>query len=131
MDRIDIHVQVPVVSYEALRQKKRGETSAKIRERVEVSRGVQQQRFRDRAIHANAQMEPADLREHCAIDEAGHVLLKRVVDQLGMSARAYDRILKVARTIADLEGSADVAASHLSEAIQYRLLDRDVSSRAA
>jgi magnesium chelatase family protein len=124
MDRIDIHVEVPCVPYRKLKGARRGETSATIRERVQRARDVQRARFIDDGIHANAQMRPALLRRYCKLDEAGHELLELVVDRLGMSARAYDRILKVSRTIADLAGSESVDAAHISEAVGYRALDR-------
>ena len=126
LDRIDIHVEVPAVPYRKLKEHERGEPSKLVRRRVQQARDRQSCRFEAGAIHANSQMQPTDLREHCRVDEAGHDLLERVVDRLGMSARAYDRILKVARTIADLEGSDEIGSSHLSEAVQYRTLDRDL-----
>jgi magnesium chelatase family protein len=126
MDRIDIHVEVPAVPYRKLKEHERGEPSQVVRRRVQQARDRQSRRFDAGPIHANSQMHPTDLREHCQVDEAGHDLLERVVDRLGMSARAYDRILKVARTIADLEGSEAIESPHLSEAVQYRTLDRDL-----
>lgn len=131
MDRIDIHVEVDVVPYESLRKARRGESSRDVQARVEEAREIQRKRFSDTTIHANAQMRPAELRAYCRLDEKGHSMLEKVVDQLGMSARAYDRILKVARTIADLEASSEMDAQHIAEAIQYRLLDRDLADRAA
>ncbi len=126
MDRIDIHVEVPAVPYRKLKEQRRGEPSSVVRERVQRARDVQGRRFAESDFHANSQMGPSELREHCRVQERGHDLLERVVDRLGMSARAYDRILKVARTIADLEGSDEIAPNHLSEAVQYRTLDRDL-----
>ena len=132
MDRIDIHVEVPVVPSEALRQRVRGEASTMIRERVVAARERQLVRFAGNdGTHCNAQMSPADQRLYCELDDAGHRLLENVVDRLGMSARAYDRILKVARTIADLEGSETLSAEHVAEAIQYRILDRDIERSTA
>lgn len=126
MDRIDIHVEVPTVPYRDLREERSGEPSAVIRRRVQEARDRQERRFTGAERHANAQMQPSELRTHCGVDEAGHDLLEKVVDQFGMSARAYDRILKVARTIADLEKSESIELSHLSEAVQYRTLDREL-----
>ncbi len=131
LDRIDIHVEVPAVPYRKLKGTRRGDTSEVVRKRVQAARDRQSRRFVGADIHANAQMRPAELREHCKIDEDGHDLLEMVVDRLGMSARAYDRILKVARTIADLEASDDIESSHISEAVQYRSLDRDLDKAAA
>ncbi len=131
MDRIDLHIEVPAVSYAKLRAKRRGEKSAAIRARVIEARRVQRARFGEGKVHCNAQMTPAHLRAHCALDEQGHKLLERVVDRLGMSARAYDRILKVARTIADLAGKEVLEPGHIAEAIQYRALDRQLAHRAA
>ena len=124
LDRIDLHVDVASVPYQALRQEAPSERSDQIRARVSEARGVQRARFAGTGIHANAQMTPRQIREHCAVDAEGHALLERVVDRLGMSARAYARILKVARTIADLDGAAAVAGAHIAEAVQYRKLDR-------
>jgi len=131
MDRIDLHVEVPAVPYEKLKDHEPGEPSAVIRERVEAARGRQVDRFSARDVHSNAQMGPSDLRDHCELDDRGHSLLSDVVDKLGMSARACDRILKVARTIADLEAAEAVAPRHLSEAIQYRTLDRELDAGQA
>lgn len=131
LDRIDIHVEVPAVPYRKLKGKRRGESSETIQKRVQQARDVQRSRFVGADIHANSQMRPAELREHCQIDDDGHDLMEMVVDRLGMSARAYDRILKVARTIADLDGSESIEASHIAEAVQYRSLDRDLDRVAA
>lgn len=125
MDRIDIHVEVVPVSYEELSDKRPAESSEAIRERVMLAREVQNTRFQaHNSIHANAQMTSKMIREHCEIDKAGENLLKRAMEKMELSARAYDRILKVARTIADLEGSQAIQSFHLAEAIQYRSLDR-------
>mgnify|MGYP006279589251 CR=1 FL=1 len=126
MDRIDIHVEVPAVPYRKLKEKRRGEPSSVIRERVQAARDIQGGRFQDGRRHSNSQMQPTDLRTHCAVDSDGHDLLEKVVDQFGMSARAYDRILKLARTIADLDGAESIRTEHLSEAVQYRPLDREL-----
>lgn len=126
LDRIDLHVEVTPVSYEELTHDQPEEGSHDIRSRVIEARLLQEKRYAAReGIHCNAQMSSQDLALHCAIDEAGNALLKRAMDNLGLSARAYDRILKVARTVADLGKSEKIEAVHLSEAIQFRTLDRD------
>lgn len=127
MDRIDIQVEVPAVPYRNLKEAARGEASDRVRQRVQIARDRQGQRFGPQGPNCNAQMRPAQLRSFCKLDEAGHDLLENAVDRLGMSARAYDRILKVARTIADLVGADELAPSHVAEAIQYRSLDRDAA----
>jgi magnesium chelatase family protein len=131
MDRIDLHIEVPAVSYERLRSKRRGERSSTIRRRVMRARALQRERLGASNAHCNAQMSSSQLRQHCVICEKGHKLLERVIDNVGMSARAYDRILKVARTIADLEGAKDILPRHLAESIQYRALDRQLDARRA
>jgi magnesium chelatase family protein len=120
LDRIDIHIDVPSVEYEKLTDHRMGEVSASIRARVEKARAWQRARFQGTDITNNASMGPAEVRQHCAVDEAGRTLLKAAMRQLGMSARAYHRILKLARTIADLAGSEVIQTAHLAEAIQYR-----------
>jgi magnesium chelatase family protein len=126
LDRIDIHIEVTPVSYDELSTKRMGENSAAIRERVIKARLLQQQRFSQRAgMHCNAQMDARMLKEYCEVEESGHKLLRTAMDRLKLSARAYDRILKVARTIADLDGQSCIGAQHLAEAIQYRSLDRE------
>lgn len=126
LDRIDLHIEVVPVSYDELAGKIPGEYSSAIRERVMQARLVQQKRFEGvEGMYCNAHMPPKMVRSICKIDAAGELLLKTAMQKLGLSARAYDRILKVARTIADLEGSAAIEAAHLAEAIQYRSLDRE------
>ncbi len=126
LDRIDLHVEVTPVSFNELSEKPKGESSSQIRERVINARKVQEKRFKDKdGVHANAQISSKTLKEICEIDAAGKELLKKAMDKLGLSARAYDRILKVARTIADLEGAENIKTNHLAEAIQYRSLDRE------
>ncbi|HLF20387.1 MAG TPA: YifB family Mg chelatase-like AAA ATPase, partial [Bacteroidota bacterium] len=125
LDRIDIHVEVPAVKYNELASKKSGETSTSIRDRVIQAREIQASRFRDSGLFSNADMESKEIKEYCQIDTAGADLLKTAMNRLGLSARAYDRILKVARTIADLSGNEQIGTEHLSEAIQYRSLDRN------
>ena len=125
LDRIDLHVEVPAVRYRDLADRRAGEPSESIRGRVARAREVQRARFGARAeVHANAHMTARDLREHCAIGEGGDALLRTAITRLGLSARAYHRVLKIARTIADLDGGGDITTAHVSEAIQYRSLDR-------
>jgi len=124
LDRIDIHVEVPAVKYKDLASTYSGETSAQIRPRVQRAREIQHERFKETKIYCNADMQPRQLKKYCQIGEAAQELLKVAITQLGLSARAYDRILKVARTIADLAGDESVEAEQVSEAIQYRSLDR-------
>jgi magnesium chelatase family protein len=126
LDRIDIHVEVPAVKYNELASKRSGEESTVIRRRVVQARQVQAERFKGRkGLFSNADMESNEIKEFCQIDQVGADLLKMAMSKLGLSARAYDRILKVSRTIADLDGSSDIRSEHLSEAIQYRSLDRN------
>lgn len=127
LDRIDLHVEVPAVKYKELASKESGENSASIRSRVVTARLRQTDRFRSRPhLFSNADMQSKEIREFCKIDETGEELLKMAITKLGLSARAYDRILKVGRTIADLAGSLEIRPEHLSEAIQYRSLDRNL-----
>ena len=127
LDRIDIHIDVPAVPFTELSQKKAGEPSQKIKQRVQIAREVQLDRYDSvEGMFANAQMESNDLKKYCQLDKPSSELLKSAMEKLGLSARAYDRILKVSRTIADLEGSDSIASHHLSEAIQYRSLDRQL-----
>ncbi|RSK40231.1 YifB family Mg chelatase-like AAA ATPase [Mangrovimonas spongiae] len=126
LDRIDIHIEVTPVPFEKLSDDRRGESSVDIRKRVTVARDVQTQRFKDNdSIHYNAQMNTKQIRQYCALDEPSKELLKTAMERLNLSARAYDRILKVARTIADLEESPTIQGQHITEAIQYRSLDRE------
>ena len=124
LDRIDIQVEVPAVRYKELADHSAGESSATIRARVDRAREMQLARFRDRRIFCNAQMTARDLRQYCRPDAAAEKLLEAAMTKLALSARAYTRILKVARTIADLDGQPDITAAHVAEAIQYRSLDR-------
>jgi len=124
LDRIDIHIEVPAVKYKELRGDQVGESSAEIAQRVVRARRIQQERFTGEQIYANAQMPPKMIRKFCAISAEGERQLENAITRLGLSARAHDRILKVARTIADLHGAADIQPVHLGEAIQYRTLDR-------
>ncbi|KQS41027.1 YifB family Mg chelatase-like AAA ATPase [Pedobacter sp. Leaf194] len=126
LDRIDLHVEVTPVNFSELASSRETEKSELIRARVIKAREIQDQRFADRAdLHYNAQMSPKMVRKVCQISEAGTTLLKSAMERLGLSALAYDRILKVARTIADLDGSESVELEHLAESINYRSLDRD------
>ncbi len=125
LDRIDLHVEVTPVSFDQMTQDRKAESSAEIRERVIKAREIQQERFKGLGIHSNAMMGSQMVKEVCQINDAGRTLLKRAMERLGLSARAYDRILKVSRTIADLAASEEIRIEHLAEAIQYRSLDRE------
>ena len=126
LDRIDIHIEVTPVPFEKLSDDRKGETSVDIRKRVTKAREIQTTRFKESdVVHYNAQMNTKQIRKHCILDEASKQLLKTAMERLNLSARAYDRILKVSRTIADLEGVEAVNGSHIGEAIQYRSLDRE------
>jgi magnesium chelatase family protein len=126
LDRIDLHVEVTPVNFSELASDRVAESSESIRERVIKAREIQVERFGNKPdLHANAQMTSQMVRDLCKITEAGQNLLKKAMEKLGLSARAYDRILKVARTIADLAGSNDIKLEHLAEAIHFRSLDRE------
>ena len=126
LDRIDIHIEVTPVPFEKLSEDRKGESSVEIRKRVTAAREIQTKRFEESdTVHYNAQMSTKQIRKHCVLDEASKQLLKTAMERLNLSARAYDRILKVSRTIADLEGVEEINGSHISEAIQYRSLDRE------
>jgi magnesium chelatase family protein len=120
LDRIDIHAEVPAVDYEKLTGKAQGESSKAVRERVEAARARQEERLADSGLHCNADMGPAQVRLYCKLDAAGQALIKAAMNQMGLSARAYHRVLKLSRTIADLDGAAEIQAAHLAEALQYR-----------
>ena len=120
LDRIDIHIEVPRVDYEKLAGDRLGESSAKIRERVEKARERQRRRFGGTGLQCNGDMGPAEVRQHCGIDATGRSLLKAAMQQMQLSARAFHRILKLARTIADLAECEQIETPHLAEAIQYR-----------
>jgi magnesium chelatase family protein len=124
MDRIDLHVEVPAVAYKDLSAKDTGRSSAEIMERVKRAREIQNERFQRMVIHANANMNSRQIRKFCEVDMESDGLLERAMDKLGLSARAHSRILKIARTIADIEASPDIKVDHVAEAIQYRSLDR-------
>ena len=121
LDRIDIVVEVPSVHFEDLRRRAEAEPSSEIKKRVNAARKIQNDRFSGQKC--NARMDPGDLRTHCALDEAGAALMKQAFEAMGLTARSYDRILKVARTVADLEGSETIQPHHLAEAIQYRAVN--------
>jgi len=126
LDRIDLHVEVTPVPFKDLSMQTSGETSAQIRERVVKAREIQQKRFEQSPeIHCNAQMTSSKIRAYCTLDDASMALIKKAMEKLGLSARAYDRILKVSRTIADLAGEEEIKAAHVAEAITYRSLDRE------
>jgi len=126
LDRIDIHIEVTPVPFEKLAEDRNGESSVTIRKRVTTARELQTKRFEtSEVVHYNAQMNTKHIREYCVLDDTSKNLLKTAMERLNLSARAYDRILKVSRTIADLEGVKEVSGTHISEAIQYRSLDRD------
>ncbi len=126
LDRIDLHIEVTPVPFDELRNRENGEGSKSIRERVVKARNIQTKRYEnEKEIYSNSQLSPKLQKKHCEIDSAGEALLKNAVERLGFSARSYARILKVARTIADLDASENIATHHLAEAIQYRSLDRD------
>jgi magnesium chelatase family protein len=126
LDRIDIHIEVTPVPFEKLSDTQKAESSVDIRKRVTAARELQTQRFDEYDnVHYNAQMSSRQIREYCKLDDASLQLLKLAMERLNLSARAYDRILKVARTIADLDAAENIAPQHISEAIQYRSLDRE------
>ena len=124
LDRMDLHVNVPSVEFEAMRRREKAESSADVKARVNAARDIQKQRFSGTNITCNAQMTPAMVGEFCTLDAAGEKLLKGAFERLGLTARSHDRLLRVARTIADLDGSETVNSDHISQAVQYRSLDR-------
>ena len=126
LDRIDIHVEVAAVAYQELAASEAGTSSQSIREQVLSAQDVQEQRFGGGRGRRNSQMTSRELRKHCPLDAAGRAHLKTNVQELGLSARAHDKVLRVARTIADLEGSPDISCAHVAEAVNYRLLDRQM-----
>jgi magnesium chelatase family protein len=126
LDRIDLHIEVPALKWKEISDTQPAEPSSAIRERITRAREIQQKRFAEEGIHCNAQMATNQMRKYCALDEPSQTLLKNAMERFGLSARAYDRILKVARTIADLDQEEGIKSAYIAEAIQYRNLDRSV-----
>ena len=129
LDRIDIHIEVPPVEYDDLRDHTKEETSAQIKERVDKARRIQLERYKGTSVFCNADIDASLFDQVCVMDDRANALLKKAFDRLNLTARAYDRIMKVARTIADLDGSEIISAPHISEAVQYRALDRKYWNR--
>jgi magnesium chelatase family protein len=129
LDRIDLHIEVPAVPFQELAAKVDGTPSGSMRDQVTRARAAQSRRFGSESHRLNARMTSRQLRKHCVLDDDGQSLLKSAMEDLGLSARAHDRILKMARTIADLEVAPAIAAGHLTEAIGYRSLDRKLWAR--
>jgi magnesium chelatase family protein len=124
LDRIDLHIEVPPVPFSELSSTTSGTTSAQMRDQVEAARQVQAERFPDSTTRANARMTTREIRRHCVLNPACLELLRTSLQDLGLSARAHDKVLRVARTIADLENKQDIAVEHIHEAVNYRMLDR-------
>lgn len=124
LDRIDLHIEVEAVKYKKLESKDKIEKSEEIRKRVNKARKIQLERYKKYGIYSNAELTPKLIEKYCKLDVASKNTLEKAFEKLGLSARAYGRILKVARTIADLEGTTEIKLSHIAEAIQYRALDR-------
>lgn len=124
LDRIDIQIEVNPVKYSSLKRNKREESSKKIKERVDIARNIQIKRYKEFNIFSNSELTPNLIEQFCKIDEQSEKILQTAFERLGLSARAYTRILKVARTIADLDNAKDIQSNHVAEAIQYRSLDR-------
>jgi len=128
LDRIDIHIDVPAVKYNDLSNRTGAETSEEIKKRIDQAREIQRERYKDEKIHSNANLTPKMIHKYCKLDDESQDALKTAFERLGLSARAHDRILKVSRTIADLEGEENIALTHILEAISYRSLDRTISN---
>ena len=120
MDRIDIHIEVPRVEYDKLTSERRGELSEAVRARVEAARDIQLERFAGTDLFCNADMGTSEVREFCQLEDTGKQLMRSAMSQLGLSARAFHRVLKISRTIADLNGAENIQPAHLAEALQYR-----------
>ena len=126
LDRIDIHIEVPSVDFKELRSQSPGTSSASMREQVIAARALQTQRFAKSRVRHNAHMSSRQIRTFCQLDNACHKLLESAVNEMGLSARAHDKVLRVSRTIADLDASEQIVPSHITEAINYRMLDRQM-----
>ena len=129
LDRIDIHIEVPPVDFEKLSSKAPAECSADIKKRVNAARKIQQERLKGTGVACNAKMDSALTKEFCRPTPQAMVMLERVFEKLDFSARAYDKVLRVARTVADLEGSPNIEPSHIAQAVQFRSLDRKLWRR--
>jgi len=126
LDRVDIHVDVPALSFQELTDTRpSGPTSAEVREQVQAARNLQRRRYKG-AFTCNAHLDTKAIRAHCALTDSGKMLMETAITKMGLSARAYDKILRVARTLADLEGVETIADQHIAEAVQYRSLDRQL-----
>lgn len=128
LDRIDIHIEVPCVPFRELSSTTAGTSSQEMREQVAAARRIQEKRLENTPVRYNANMTSRLIRQHCKLDDYGMGLLKACMNELGLSARAHDKILRVSRTIADLDNSPEVQGQHVSEAINYRMLDRNLWS---
>lgn len=124
LDRFDIHTEVPAVDFEKLSDKRRSESSADIKKRVDSAKAIQLERYKDNGIYSNAQLSGKMIAKYCSLTDGQKKMLKFAFDRMNLSARAYDRILKLSRTIADMDGRENIEDAHLAEAIQYRSLDR-------
>ena len=120
LDRIDIHIEVPRVEFEKLTDDRAGEPAEAVRERVESARSLQRQRFEGNDLTSNADMGPGEVRRYCSLDDPGRALVRQAMTQLQLTARAFHRVLKLSRTIADLAGEPEIASAHVAEALQYR-----------
>ena len=129
LDRIDIQVEVSSINYESLDANVPEESSKEIQKRVNMARNIQLKRYEGLGIYSNSELTPQLIEKFCVLDNSGKIILKQAFEKLGLSARAYGRILKVARTIADLDGSENILNKHLLEAVQYRSLDKKYSGR--